>query len=611
MISTKSIVKNNYFSTRLLIFGNPNSHSMKKIAIYTLFVFIFSTLQFIAQDLPKGFAPGEEAMMPFYLQSLASKSSVITTPPPYTQLRNAAEWEEIQTLNITWTSYTPILREIIKAAQLQTKVSIICSDSNVVKNNLTANNVPLTNLKFIIAPFNSVWARDYSGNPVYGKYVDSLILVDWVYNRPRPADDATPSFMASAWNIPLYETKMAPWDLIHTGGNYMSDGFGTAFSSNLTLTENPSKTAAQIDTIMKKFMGINRYIKMPVLPFDGIHHIDMHMKLLDEETLLWGQYPLGISDGPQIEANLQYIQSNFNSVFGTPYKVIRIPMPKDKNNKWPSGNGWYCTYTNGVFVNKTYIFPTYYQQYDTTAFRILKQALPGYNIVGIDCDDGASPIISASGAIHCITHSIAHPSPLLISHQALTAKCDTGNYIIKAKIMHKSGIANAKVYWTNDTLQGFTSLPMSLVNVINNEYQAVIPTQTANSKVYYYIEATANSGKIMQRPITAPLGRYSFNVSACSLTSAIKENEMSITAHALYPNPASAITCIPITSKRTQKLNVVLRNVLGEQVDVLFDGEINAGTKNVFLFADTYTKGVYFVEIKGQNNMQIQKVIIK
>ena len=38
-------------------------------------------------------------------------------------------------------------------------------------------------------------------------------------------------------------------------------------------------------------MGINRYITMPTLPYDGIHHIDMHMKLLDEETLLVGEYP--------------------------------------------------------------------------------------------------------------------------------------------------------------------------------------------------------------------------------------------------------------------------------------------------------------------------------
>ncbi|MBK6894547.1 MAG: hypothetical protein IPH00_15825 [Flavobacteriales bacterium] len=52
------------------------------------------------------------------------------------------------------------------------------------------------------------------------------------------------------------------------------------------------KSAAQVDTLMSEWMGISlgRYIKMTTLPYDGIHHIDMHMKLLDEETLLVGAH---------------------------------------------------------------------------------------------------------------------------------------------------------------------------------------------------------------------------------------------------------------------------------------------------------------------------------
>ena len=107
------------------------------------------------------------------------------------------------------------------------------------------------------------------------------------------------------------------------------------FSSNLILNENSGKTEAQIDTIMRKYMGIKRYIKMTTLPYDQIHHIDMHIKLLDEETLLVGQYPAGVADGPQIETNLQYILNNFQTCYGRPYKVIRIPMPPNANGQYP------------------------------------------------------------------------------------------------------------------------------------------------------------------------------------------------------------------------------------------------------------------------------------
>jgi len=575
-------------------------------------IFLLLTQIIIAQDLPIGFAPGEQEAMKNYLLQQKNSKTLITTPPPHTKLRNAAEWEEIQTLNITWTSYTPILRQIIKAAQLQTKITILCSDSNIVKANLTSNAIPLTNLKFIVTPFNSVWARDYSGNSVYANDVDSLFIVDWIYNRPRPLDDVTPITIANAWNLPIYETKVAPNDLIHTGGNYMSDGFGTAFSSNLVITENPSKTVAQIDTIMKKFMGINRYIKLPVLPYDGIHHIDMHMKLLDEETLLWGQYPTGIADGPQIEANLQYIQSNFNSVFGTPYKIVRIPMPLDKNGKWPNqSGGWYCTFTNGIFVNKTYIFPTYYQQYDTTAFRILKENLFGYNVIGIDCDEPSSPIISASGAIHCISHSIANSNPLLISHQKITAACDTSTIKIKAKILHKTGINTANVYYTSDTLLGYTQANMVLTNSITNIYEAAIPPQIAGTKLYYYIEANANSGKTMQRPITAPLGRYNFNITGCNITTNIKHTDFKLNLKSIYPNPASAITCVPLQNNITQFVKVSVTDILGKVIEVLYNDVLSAGEKNIFLIADKYDKGVYFITVETQNTKQVQKLIIK
>ena len=35
-----------------------------------------------------------------------------------------------------------------------------------------------------------------------------------------------------------------------------------------------------------------------------IHHVDMHMKLLDEETILVGEYPEGVSDYYLIESNI-------------------------------------------------------------------------------------------------------------------------------------------------------------------------------------------------------------------------------------------------------------------------------------------------------------------
>ena len=253
---------------------------MKKI--FTVLSALIISVPLFAQELPNYLTDREKEILKTY-QPPKSNYGFVT--PPAKPVRTMAEWEQLDGIMITWTSYTSILRQIVDYAQEEGLVYIVCSDSNTVKNFLTSGGVPLTNLKFLIASFNSVWSRDYGPWCVYSDIVDSLYIVDWIYNRPRPLDDLIPSVFASYRNIPLYQMTASPYNLTATGGNFMTDGHGTGFSSKLILNENSSKTEAEIDTMMKKFMGINRYVKMDNLPYDGIHHIDMHMKLLDEETL--------------------------------------------------------------------------------------------------------------------------------------------------------------------------------------------------------------------------------------------------------------------------------------------------------------------------------------
>ena len=297
-------------------------------------------------------------------------SSGIVTPPTL-PVRTMAEWEELQALTIAWNGQSTILSEIVRAARQECNVIICCENASIInsaKTTLINKGVDISsNVTFLVAPNNSIWIRDYGPNCVYANAVDSLYLIDWIYNRPRPKDDAVPQQLGAFLGVPVYSTTLAPDDLVNTGGNFMADGLGTAFASKLIYDENgpnnqygqSNHSAAEVKGILHDFMGIDRYINMETLPYDGIHHIDMHMKLLDEETLLIGQYPANTADGPQIEANIEYILNTYLSPFGTPYKVVRIPMPADGNNKYPDNGGQYRTYANAVFVNKTIILRFY------------------------------------------------------------------------------------------------------------------------------------------------------------------------------------------------------------------------------------------------------------
>lgn len=592
------------------------------LRIFTASCFIYLSLPQTAHaqtnGLPVGFSAEElqEMRRPGFTEpDYEPKSSILS--PPAGPLRTMAQWEEVQALTITWTSYQSVLREIVRAARLETQVYIICgtacsgsTDSTNVKNYLSAGGVPLTNVHYIYAPCNSVWMRDYGQNSVYVNDVDSLILVDWKYNRPtRTKDDTIPRSVARAFNLPVYETITEPYKLINTGGNWICDGLGTSFHSNLIVNENPTLTVPQIDTILNKFMGITRSIKMDTLPYDGIHHLDMHMKLLNEETLLVGQYPAGVADGPQIEANLAYVLANYNSVFGTPYKVIRIPQPPDQFDgyAYPDAGGNYLTYTNATIINKTVIVPQYYTQYDTTALRIWRDAMPGYTIVGIN----SNVTISASGSLHCITHSVGVADPLLIVHQNLPNTTNTTTpYQVDARIQHRSGIQSATLYYTTDTaLVPYTAASMNLTSAADNTWTGYIPAQPAGTHVFYYIKAHANSGKEQLRPMPAPRGNFEFDVLG---TAGIAELPAPGIKPA-YPNPSHGITCIPVSIPKDTKGSIRLYDMLGNSIAVIYEGDMPAGEKNYFLnsLSESIRAGAYLITLETKEGRVTQKLMVR
>ena len=547
-----------------------------------------------------------------------------TTPPEFEGLRTMAEWEEIEVLCVGWEGYSAIEKQIVVNAAQQCEVIVLTEDAGYVENYITSNNnggdaASLDNITILEVPLNTVWIRDYGPNTVYGSGVDDRIIVDWLYNRPRPDDDVAPQVIADQMGIDLYETTAEPYDLMNTGGNFMSDGFGMGFASNLIGDENsggptwwgtqfPDQSDEDIENILADFMGLHTYVRMENLPFDGIHHIDMHMKLLDEETILMAEYPEGVADGPQIEANLEYVLSNHTSKWGTPFEVVRIPSPPEPGwgGGYPDSNGDYMTYTNSVFVNNTVLLPTYYEEYDTTAIAIYERELPGYNVVGIDCNQ----IISASGAIHCITHSVGVEDPLLISHQPLDDTEDTVNpYPVEALIQHRSGIASARLFWR---LEGETDYnEVAMTAGADDMWSADIPAQAEGSDVQYYVEATSESGKTQDRPMPAPEGYWPFRVGEI-VVNGIGQVPAFAGFHPAFPNPASAITCVPVELQRAAQGRIALRDAAGREVAVLFEGQLPAGVSKHFIDAAPIVAGAYVLtlEVEGRG-LWSQRLMIR
>ena len=572
------------------------------ILTLTAALYLLNSLNAYSQELPHYMTDYEKELYKTYQPPFIDSDD--TNPPP-TPVRTMAEWEEVQGIIVAWTSYTTIIRQIVDYAQDEGLVFIVCSDSNSVKSFLTSGGVPLVNLKFIITSFNSVWCRDYGPWAAYSGISDSLKLIDWIYNRPRPLDDAVPVGFSNYTGIPLYQTTQSPNDLTATGGNFMVDGNGTGFSSKLILNENSSKTEAQIDTIMSRYMGIRRYIKMNTLPYDQIHHIDMHIKLLDEETLLVGQYPAGVADGPVIEANLQYVLNNFQTCYGRPYKVIRIPMPPNAQGQYPDNGANYFTYTNSVFINKTVIVPVYGLPQDTTALRIYRESLPGYRIVSINC----SSMISALGAIHCITKEIGVPEPVFISHSKLLNTSNTVTpYEVKAYIRTRSGISNAKVFWSTDTAQGFNQLTMA--PSAGDTFRVSIPQQPLGTKVYYYISAVSVSGRTVTKPLTSPSGNYQFRIENTTSAGELSQIVNGYELYQNYPNPFNPVTNVEFGIPKQGFVSLKVYDMLGKEVATLVNENLSPGNYTVNFNGSNFSSGVYFCKMESGEFKNIKRMVL-
>lgn len=581
---------------------------MKKLFPVLLCCMLISTVfQIQAQQeplLPKGLSETEKGLV----ADFQFKSTQIT-PPPTVPVRTAAEWEEIEYLVIRWTNqFENILLQIVQAAVEECKVLITTQNQGTVSSFLNSNGVDMSQVEFLDAPSNTIWIRDYAGNTIYENDVEDRALVDWIYNRPRPLDNAMPVAHANYVGIPIYRTNSGTNDLVNTGGNFMSDGMGTAFASKLILEENEPgnpygvtpKTEAEIDDIMFNYQGITRYIKMDQTPWDPIDHIDMHMKLLDEETILVSRYPTGVADGPQIEANIDYVTSTFQSPFGTDYKIEWIDAPPSTGGNHPDTGGFYRTYTNSVFVNGTVIVPTYRPEVDGPALAQYEELLPGYTIVGIDVDNPGENLISQSGAIHCITHAIGVADPLWIVHQPIEESNTTVGIPVDAMIKHNTGINEATVFWRETGDTNFQETAMTFDN--DDIWVSELNVPSNATSIEYYIWAEANTGKTLTRPLVAPEGFWTFEITSLS---AVEWAENNIVGP--YPNPASNEVSFNLNNILGE-INISIHNVLGQQ---LYENTIENGNGKITINLNPNWKGTLFVTFSGAFGSVHKKVVVK
>ena len=88
-----------------------------------------------AQNLPHTLTITEKNSLNDYILSSSNRTAASAfTVPPSSPVRCMAEWEELQGLLVTWTSFPGMLTEIIREAKQECMVYIVTSNSSSVIN---------------------------------------------------------------------------------------------------------------------------------------------------------------------------------------------------------------------------------------------------------------------------------------------------------------------------------------------------------------------------------------------------------------------------------------------------------------------------------------------
>ena len=406
---------------------------------------------------------------------IGTLSQINTSTPE--QPRFVAEWEPAKGSIIRYPLGLPysLLIDLSNNGLLYVVVS--SSLQATCNSALSANGINMANVRYIITNNDSYWIRDY-GPWTIMEGNNNMQMVDFIYNRPRPNDDAVPSAIANYLGVNLYQMNIT-----HTGGNIMTDGQGKAMSTNLVLTENSSLSQSAITDMFNTYMGITDYQLYPDPNNTYINHIDCWAKLLDVDKVLIRSVPTNHSQYNAIEAVVTQWQSKLSS-YGTPYKIYRVNTSNDE------------PYTNSFIFNKHIYVPLMGTANDAAALLAYQNAMPGYTVTGY-----AYSNFESTDAIHCRVNTIFDNQMISVQHIPPVPSAVSQTLTFDVNIAHTNALNQNGTFisWKtgkNGIWQNSYLSLQSKGNWLTNLTAPVI-----GDTLFYWISAT----DVTNRNVTLPL----------------------------------------------------------------------------------------------------------
>jgi agmatine deiminase len=333
--------------------------------------------------------------------------------------RLPAEWEHQDAVLLLWphknTQWEYILTEVFQLYEAiaaivcdYAKVVIVLPDTEMaqIRSRLQAMLVPLDSVYFysIVASeiYSNTWIRDYGAMAV--ETVQGIKLLDFTSNArhgkysPLFCNKMYKELQAqNEFSIAEYEVQ----DWLLDGGAIATDGQGTllamtscVFNKSLNIHLNKN----DIENRLKVAFGVNKVNWLEQGCLGEIYsRLDDLVRLCPNNTIVY----TACDDEQDIFYDelkkMAFQLAAMTNAQGEPYRLLPLPWPGAMFND--SDKRLCVSYASFFIVNAAVLVPIYNALSDEDALDVIFQAFPGFDIIGIPCEN----LIEQGGSLHRIT----------------------------------------------------------------------------------------------------------------------------------------------------------------------------------------------------------------
>ena len=327
-----------------------------------------------------------------------------------------AEWALQSGVQLTWphkeTDWAYMLDEVEQCfIQIAREVAkrelllVVTPEPKRVQQLLTAEGVCMDRVRLCQCLTNDTWARDHGAITMMGTAHPQLLdfkFNGWGLKFASDKDNLITRCLVDQGM--LQGTYINRLNFVIEGGSIESDGCGTLLTTSeclLSPNRNGQYQRVEIEEYLRSMFHLQQVLWLDhgyLSGDDTDSHIDTLARFCSPEVIAYVKCTDKEDEHYPALYRMEEQLRTFRRLDGKPYQLLALPMPRAIYDE--EGERLPATYANFLIMNEAVLYPTYAQpDLDSEAFRVLTEAFPDKEIVGIDCRS----LIRQHGSLHCVT----------------------------------------------------------------------------------------------------------------------------------------------------------------------------------------------------------------